>query len=147
MLQTDSDSSHTSNRSHFPEDPRPQLGRDTGMRHVEDIQATGEEITPNPTRHSTADAPTPSLAASDEDIPVRSKHRFAKTSFRLSKKEAYSQIFGPTLDDLYPVLQTKDIWHINPRDAVFPSRASLQEALQLNAKGEYLERKRTNRTL
>lgn len=59
---------------------------------------------------------------------------------RASKEKVYTYNFGSQLDDLYPILRSRDIWHLNPRDVLLPSRSSIAEALKLDAKGRYLQR-------
>ncbi|KAJ9659969.1 hypothetical protein H2198_002859 [Neophaeococcomyces mojaviensis] len=54
--------------------------------------------------------------------------------------KTYAQNYGPDLDDLYPILQSRDVWHIFSRDVTLPSRASLASALKLIPKG-YLKPK------
>lgn len=60
---------------------------------------------------------------------------------RMSKERFYTFNFGHDLDDLYPILRSRDIWHLNPRDVVLPSRKSIREALKLEAAGKYIERR------
>jgi len=47
----------------------------------------------------------------------------------------YIQNYGPDLDDLYPIIQSRDVWHINSRDVTLPSRQSIISALKLLPKG------------
>lgn len=50
----------------------------------------------------------------------------------------YQQNYGPDVEDLYPILQARDVWHIQPRDATLPSRRSISAALRLLPQG-YLQ--------
>ncbi|KAK5949794.1 hypothetical protein OHC33_009183 [Knufia fluminis] len=59
---------------------------------------------------------------------------------RYSKEKMWTYSFGSTMDDLYPVLRARDVWHLNPRDVILPSRTSIRQALRLDAAGNYLER-------
>jgi len=52
----------------------------------------------------------------------------------------YIENYGPDLDDLYPIIQSRDVWHINARDVTLPSRQSIISALKLLSKG-YLKPK------
>lgn len=135
--------SNSSDRSSTSEDSRTQADQDVEMEDVAEVEESEEEAFPGQrTRSVTNDVQTPSLPISDDETPMLpTKHRSAKISFRLSRKEIYPQIFGPNIEDLYPILQSRDIWHLYPRDVVFPSRASLKVAIQLHTKGEYLEQK------
>lgn len=62
---------------------------------------------------------------------------------RASKDKVYTYNFGSQLDDLYPILRSRDIWHLNPRDVLLPSRSSMVEALKLEAQGRYIRRPQT----
>lgn len=115
---------------------------------VDDLGEDEEEDYNNPqTQHTPMEASTPSPSQPDsvDDLPTPRRTRLAKpkihTGFRMARKDHYPTVFGPDLEDLYPVLQSRDLWHLNSRDLVFPSRATLKEALRLDSKGEYLERK------
>ncbi|KAK5095378.1 hypothetical protein LTR70_003542 [Exophiala xenobiotica] len=62
---------------------------------------------------------------------------------RASKDKVYTYNFGSQLDDLYPIIRSRDIWHLNPRDVLLPSRSSMVEALKLEATGRYLQQPQT----
>ncbi|KAK5070832.1 hypothetical protein LTR64_003806 [Lithohypha guttulata] len=57
--------------------------------------------------------------------------------------KTYFDNFGPELQDLFPVLRSRDVWHLDPRDSVLPSRASIEKAVQYEAQGKYLSLKVT----
>lgn len=63
---------------------------------------------------------------------------------RLSKEKVYTYNFGSELDDLYPILRSRDVWHLETRDVVLPSRASMKEALRLELAGKYLGQQQIN---
>lgn len=54
------------------------------------------------------------------------------------KNRVYVENYGPELEDLYPILRSRDVWHLKARNVVLPSRASISEALHLDLQGEYL---------
>ena len=58
--------------------------------------------------------------------------------FRGAIKNTYAYNYGPELEDLFPILRSRDLWHLDPRDAILPSRASIKQATQLEAEGKYL---------
>jgi len=62
---------------------------------------------------------------------------------RASKDKVYTYNFGSQLDDLYPIIRSRDVWHLNPRDVLLPSRSSMVDALKLEATGRYLQRPQT----
>lgn len=64
---------------------------------------------------------------------------------RGAKNKVYIENYGPELEDLYPVLRSRDVWHLKARDVVLPSRASIMEAMQLDAQGKYLPFTSTDR--
>lgn len=47
----------------------------------------------------------------------------------------YQQNYGPLLEDLYHIIQSRDFWHVFPRDITLPSKQSLTAALNILSKG------------
>lgn len=64
---------------------------------------------------------------------------------RGAKDKVYIENYGPELEDLYPILRSRDLWHLRSRDVVLPSRASIAKAMQLDTRGKYLELTAANR--
>ena len=58
---------------------------------------------------------------------------------KLSREKVYTYNFGSELVDLHPVIRSRDVWQLNPRDSVLPSRTSMTEALKLERLGIYLQ--------
>lgn len=103
-----------------------EIGQDVNTEDVMHVEESEEEESsiPQESRSVTNVAQTPSLPASDGELEVQKRRKSRKRDLRSSRKEVHPRVFGPKFEDLYPILQSRDIWHLDPRDVVFPSRAS-----------------------
>lgn len=76
-----------------------------------------------------------SSQADEEILRTRSQHG-TYDKLRSAKDKVHTANYGPLVEDLYPILQARDLW-LKSRDATLPSRKTLTEALLLSSKGQY----------
>lgn len=82
------------------------------------------------------DTHKPLQSTGGEDILRSRSQQGTYDKLRSAKDKVHTANYGPLLEDLYPVLQARDLW-LKGRDATLPSRRTLMEALSLSSKNQY----------
>ncbi|KAK4923903.1 hypothetical protein LTR66_016489, partial [Elasticomyces elasticus] len=119
--------SHKKSKSHSKAADQPFFTPTPQLRKDEEVSTLGKDIRNLGKKKAFA-----------RQDGVRSKGQMAGLDrLKGAKTIVYQTTYGSTLQDLYPVLKGRDLWHRNVRDITCPSRKTLSQCLEEHAGDGY----------